>query len=654
MERVGEKYAKEKIMTLFKQMGIAISFIIIIMLALVMAIIYQSTKKDMMQNVYETSVNNISTLSYNLAQAEGEEAHMSSIIDAAFDSGYYRLIEYHSSDGQFEYKQEDSQKVESVPAWFVSFTEIKLEPISEDVISGWETLGKVTIMGDTGIIYKSLYETFIRLVYLFVGFTLASLVLLAVMLSVILKPLREIKYQAEAITRDEFVFQEKLPSTTEFKEVVRAMNMMVKKVEYIFIKGSETVKRNQELLYVDPITELYNRRYLLLKLPDVLAIQNRVNGGTVIFVALGGAEYLNQTLGRESADKMFYSLGEIFSKVAQEFEDGVVARVNGTEFTLVLPNCDASIGLSIAKKIHDEYDKLLLSRALEKENVTLDIGMYRYRPNVQVSDLLTRADNALTQAKADALSSTYIFEEKDDENALGKEQWREIIEESVQKKHISLKFWPTLESRTGSVEHNVMTFTIDDSLEKQYFYGDFIAPAISLGLVSKIYMLALERLMTNKHKELTNSLCSVRLSSEFIKDPHALESLESLLAKYAKLLTFKLIFEIPDSYIVKNPTSTRHFIELFKQYGCGFGINAFTGESDDFAYLKAFNPIFIKSDVSFLLDQTRDSMGALEVIADSLGIKIIAASVRAKAELEALGALHIYKVQGPITDTILK
>jgi diguanylate cyclase (GGDEF)-like protein len=639
-------------MKLFNQMGLAVSFIILTMLASVMVISYQSTKQDMIQGVYETSVNNISTLANSLAQTQGEKAHITTIVDAAFDSGYYKLIEYAASEGEFSYKQEFQGKPEGVPEWFFDFADIKIAPLEESVVVGWETLGSVKVLGDISIVYKSLYQTLIKLFYLFMFFAFVSLVLLSIMLSFILKPLREIQHQAEAITRDEFVFQENIPYTTEFKEVVRAMNMMVKKVEYIFIKGSETFKRNQELLYNDPVTQLYNRRYLLLKLPDLVTLENRANGGTIFFAALKGAESLNQSLGRATTDKLFESLGDVFLRECKKFEDGIAARMNGTEFTLVLPNCEASEGLEVAQAIHTYYEKLLLKYGVQKESTTLDIGMYRYRPNVNISELLIRADSALAHAKADESSNTYIYEEHDDENAMGKEQWRSIIEESISQKHVRLKFWPMVETREAKAEHTVMTFTLDDTQSKQYFYGDFIAPAINLGLVSKIYMVALEDLITNKHHELTNRLCCVRLSNEFIKDPHAFEALASLLKQYTKELKFKLFFEISDGFIIKNPMLVRRFLELFKLYGCGFGINAFASESDDFSYLKEFNPSFIKADVSFLLDQSKDSMMALQVITDSLGVRIIATSVTTQEQLDGLLSLGVSRIQGPLTQSI--
>ena len=444
-----------------------------------------------------------------------------------------------------------------------------------------------------------------------------------------------------------------MPYTTEFKDVVQGMNTMVKKVEDIFNKGNEAAQRNRELLYNDPTTKLFNRRYLMLKLPDLIKEANRTNGGTIIFVALSGADIINQTLGRQKADELFLELANTFQTVSKEYDNRVIARVNGTEFTLMLPDCEANIATSIVKKINRAFTLLLGSNDIDHTKVFIDMGIYRYKPTTTIGDLLTRADNALSLAKAKEDENIHLFEDKDDENSMGKEQWRSIIEDSISNNYFSLKFWPTLNAKTKQTDHKVMTFTIDGGEDKQYFYGDFIAPAINLGLVSKMYIVTLRDLLTARHEELDGSICSIRLSNEFIKDPNAFSELSSLFTKHAKVLKFKLSFEVTDSFAIHNTVAVKSFVDLFAKYGFNFGINSFTGESSDFTYLKELTPKFLKADSAFLLDQSKDSMSALQVITDSLGIDIIATYVKTADELQRLQSMHINSVQGPITDTIV-
>lgn len=639
-------------MTLFKQMAFVVSIIIITMLSGVMYINYESAKKDMITSLYETTVNNISTLTNNLAEAGDDTALITTFIDSEFDGGYYKLIAFKSSDGEFLYKQEDSAPIEDVPLWFVESTDIKLESITADVSSGWSISGEVTVLGDTAIVYKALYEMFIKLLYMFVVFVTVSLIVLSIMLHFILKPLKEVQKQAEAILNNEFVIQEKVPYTTEFKGVVKGMNAMVKKVEDIFSKANEAAQRNSELLYNDPVTKLFNRRYLMLKLPDLIKLENKTEGGTILFIALSSVEIISKSIGNREADEMLLKVGDGLRDLSKKFDDRVVARVNSTEFTLMLPDCESGEASDIAQRINRHFDKLIQKYEIDHSTIFINIGLYRYKPSVSLADLLTRADSALSNAKANETDNTYLYEEKDDENAMGKEQWRNIIEESINQNHFALKFYSTLNIASKNIDHKVMTFTIDDGADKRYFYGDFIAPAINLGLVNKMYIVALQKLITMEQDELKGALCSIRLSNEFIKDSQAYSELSSLFRKYAKTLKFKLFFEVSDSFAVNNTKGVKSFVDLFSQYNFGFGINSFTGESSDYAYLKELNPAFIKADTPFLLDQSKDSMSALHVITDSLGINIIASAVNTKDELEKLTQLHINIVQGPITDKI--
>ena len=637
-------------MTLFKQMALAVSLLIVTILASVMYINYQSAKSNMLAALYETTVNNISTLSSKLNVTEDNPALLQSVIDSEFDSGYYELIDFTSNNSNFHYRQVDHSSVEGVPLWFIDLTDIRINPISADVTNGWNIIGEVKVAGDTAIVYESLYKLFTNLLYIFSISVSVALLVLYVLLYFVLKPLKYIRHQAESILHNEFLIQNNIPYTTEFREVVKGMNAMVKKVEQIFNEANAAATRNRELLYNDPITKLFNRRYLMLKLPELIKLECRVDGGSVLLIALSGAEILNTNLGRKRADEFFLSLAMIFKDVAKKYDDSLLSRVNGTEFTLILPNCETQEVEDVVKQINRGLTLLLTKNELNHNEVYINMGIYRYNSSTDVGGLLTRADNALTLAKTKQDENTHIYQEQENKNALGKEQWRSIITESINKKYFSLKFYTAMNIQTKVIEHKLMTFTIDGGKDKCYFYGDFIAPAINLGLVSKIYTVALKELLTSEHTQLDNSVCSVRLSNEFIKDPLALRELASLLSSYAKTLKFKLIFELSDNICMHNTPAVRLFVELFKKHSLDFGINSFTGEASDFNYLKELNPVFIKADTEFLLDQPQEIMSNLQVIMGSLGIDLIATYTRTKEEVQALSAININKVQGPVTD----
>jgi len=659
-------------MTLFKQMALAVSFLIIAILSAVLIQNYQTAKKDMVESLYQMTVNNISSLSATLAQNANKSAIMKSIIsakpnsetamqdktpaivkstiDAAFDSGYYKLIEFKTDT--YTYRQVDNEPIEGVPTWFIKLSDIKVAPITAEVSSDWSILGQLTILGDVTLTYKALYKIFVNLIYLFIIFSIIALTLLAILLHFILKPLKKVKYQAEAILNNEFIIQEEQPYTTEFRDVSSAMNSMVRRVKEIFKQATEAAKRNKELQYNDPVTKLFNRRYLMIKLPELISLEGRTNGGSIVLLALNEAQHLNQIVGRQKADEFFLQLAKIFKSICAIHDDNLISRVNGTEFILVLPNAHTSETQHIAQQINRDFDELLQEYNIPETQASISIGIYRYRSEITVADLLTRVDTALLKAKNNERNNTYIYEEEYEEVPLSKTQWRSLFEESIKNDNFDLEFFAVKETQTKKLIHKNMSFHILTQDNKSYCYNGFIAPAITLGMTSELYLGVLQNLFVNYKSQLNAINYSLKLPKEFLEDENSFDKLSMLFHKYAKKMHFHLCFEVADSFAIHKTATVLGYGDLFKKYGFSIGINSYTGESNDFAYLKEINPKFIKVDTQFLLDQSEDAINTLRVITNSLDIFIVATSVQTQNDIEMLAKYKIYKAQGSIIETI--
>jgi len=635
-------------MTLFKQLALVISLIIITILASVLTINYHNTKEDMIESMYQTTVNNISTLAQKLSEANNEEAQIITIIDAEFGSGYYQQISYKSYSSNFTYTQKSQEKIKGVPQWFIDFTDLKLQSVKSDVTTGWSILGKVTITGDNTTIYQSLYKIFTKLVMLFIFFVSISLVIFYIMLHFILKPLKKIQYQAEAIMKNEFIIEKSIPFTTEFKEVSGVINSMVTKVEDIFNQANEVAKRNHKLMYQDFITGLSNKRYLLLRLPETLQIESKINGGSFMLIALSDAEVLNQKLGRAKADELFFAIGEMLKQNGLFFDDSITARMTGTDFSITLPGIDTNKAQQIAHNIHKEFIALIETYTLKPQDVNINIGIYRYKQNISISELLSRTDQALSQAKASQDRQIFVSQENLQETRT-KNEWRSILQEALDNFNFKLKFWNCVNIDTKQINHKVMTFMIGNEKER-YFYGDFIAPAIDLGFSTKIYMHILETLFTNNERNNLGYTYSIRLSNEFLKDASSFIYMENLFKKYAKHSKSQLIFEISNSFSANYTLIASGYTTLFKEYGFELCINSYTSEFSDLKYLKTLSPKILKADVTFLLDLTPELINSLHVIANSLSIKLVATTVKTKEEVQKLESINIKTIQGPATE----
>ncbi|MDY0121338.1 MAG: LapD/MoxY N-terminal periplasmic domain-containing protein [Sulfurimonas sp.] len=639
-------------MSLFKQMALGTSILIVILLSSVMVMNFHTSKEDMLRSLYQSTVNNISSLTNKVALASEDDALLASTIDAEFDSGYFKKIEFVSNDGSFRYIQEYDEMIKGVPQWFVALVGLEAPSVQADVSSGWSMIGHLSVQADTSLVYQSLYTIFLKLLSIFAIFTLVALVILQVIIHIILRPLKEVQKQAEAVTRNEFIIQEKIPRTKEFQDVVLGMNNMVAKVKAMFDKGNEDFKKQKELEYKDKLTGLKNRKYLIDKLPEYLKIDASSKGGINIMVALSGVIEANEKIGHQSVDALFVSIAEIFKAHASNYENSIVSRMNGTEFSILLPECTQKEGMEIAYSILESANKVILENSLNINHTFISLGLYEYNYTQTIAELLSRSDHALTQAKFND-KHIYIEKAKDVPEIMGKEAWRETIKQALASNGFSFTSWKVLNAKTKKTVHNALSLTMKTQNAKVYPYGQFMAPANQAGLSSEIYRNIIHMMFTSPDPRLKGSVCSLRLSYDYLDTIESYHELYSLCKGYANKLPFQLIIEMPDKLVRSNSEQIKLYKNLFESYNIEMGIYEFIGEGDDYHYLQELRPIYIKAEANFFLSESQQALSALKLITDTVGITLIATSVMNLETLHQLEKKDIHVIQGKATELVV-
>ncbi|MCM8565817.1 GGDEF domain-containing protein [Thauera linaloolentis] len=168
-------------------------------------------------------------------------------------------------------------------------------------------------------------------------------------------------------------------------------------------KAAEDAIRN--LAFVDTLTHLPNRRFLLDRLRQGLAGSRRHGRhGALLFVDLDHFKQVNDTYGHEAGDKL---LCEVARRLKQCVREGdTVARLGGDEFVVLLEElgdnggeaCEK--GALIAEKIRSAINAPFeLGDA--RHTCTPSIGVTGYGPGDESAEaLLRRADAAMYCAKA--------------------------------------------------------------------------------------------------------------------------------------------------------------------------------------------------------------------------------------------------------------
>ena len=641
-------------MTLFKQIALLVSFLLIMLLLTVLTVNFINTSDAVQEGLYEDAKNTASSLSLSLGTTGGDETFMATMINANFDSGHYMKIALYDMENRLIYERIKEQERSEVPQWFISLIHIDIPTASAQVSSGWSPIGILKVRSDSAYAYGLLYDTLRGLLLFFFILAIIGLGLLSMLLHFILKPLKQVQHQAEAILDNEFIIQEKIPFTTEFKHVVNGMNAMVKRVEEIFEKGNKAMRHNHELLYNDPVTKLYNRRYLMMKLPQYINEETVYDIGALIIIAFEGAQEANKAIGHQKVDELFGSLGGVIQSHGDDFKDMLAARLNGTEFALLLPGCEADEAKDIAGQICAASKMMLHHYGLEKEKgFGVFAGAYSYVREDTISDIFANVDYALAQAKLLPLDNAYLHTSEQLDEVMGKDRWREIVQSGIENNRFNLNFWPAVDVRSASLHHYVLSFTLNGEGDTRYSYGQFIAPVISIGLEDDVYLHITEQLLINHPASITGGQVALRIPASLLQSAAFLQRFHNLMALHVHRLDFRLIIEISDMLIVENLEQVKSLTKMLKEYNIRFAISQFTGEAKNYDFLKEIKPLYIQTDLTYLLDQSQQSMASLQIMTDSLGIELMAGGVKSDEELSQLKERHVYTIQGPLAEKLL-
>ena len=638
-------------MTLFRQIALILSILLITILTTVLNLNFQAANTSVQDRLYEDAKNTAGSLSLSLGSANGDISMMSTMINANFDSGTYSFISLKDVDNELLYERKAESELSEVPEWFLTITNIEAPIASANVSAGWSQVGILNVQSDVTYAYKALYSILKGLLISFSIIAIVGLIVLNLLLIAILKPLKEVQIQAEAVIRNEFIIQESIPYTKEFRDVVLGMNNMVSKVKAVFDKGNRELQHQKELEYIDQTTKLRNRKYLIDKLPEYLKVDAVSKGGVNMMIALSGVIEANEALGHRKVDELFNDIADIFRKQTEDFKDVIIARMNGTEFSILIPDCESIQGLMIAETILTSSQIVIKKYELNNSETFISIGLYQYNYTESISEVLSHSDNALAQAKFKEWN-IHLTKAEDTVEVMGKDAWRSILLDVIKRNNFKFVSWSVVNAKTKKTIHNVLSLNLKVDEDTTYYFGQFMAPANQVGLSDDIYKNVLDMMFKNPDTHLENDTYSLRLPYEHLIQSRTYERMKALFSVYALTLPFRLIIEIPDKLASQNSELVQDYKRLFERYQIELGIFEFIGESKDYQYLQELRPVYIKGEPSYFISQNEQSLSALRLITDSLDISLIATGVMTIDTLEQLQAKDIHIVQGRVTDMI--
>jgi diguanylate cyclase (GGDEF)-like protein len=153
-----------------------------------------------------------------------------------------------------------------------------------------------------------------------------------------------------------------------------------------------------ELTRTDPLTGLFNRRHLEMEAPKLIALSERENSPTaVLMVDIDHFKKVNDTRGHEAGDAALFHLAMIMHKAVRSYD--LVVRYGGEEFLMFLPMTTTPEALEVAERIRCTIQDSPLDFNKEELSITVSIGIYVAARIDDIQDAISRADEALYEAK---------------------------------------------------------------------------------------------------------------------------------------------------------------------------------------------------------------------------------------------------------------
>lgn len=153
--------------------------------------------------------------------------------------------------------------------------------------------------------------------------------------------------------------------------------------------------RLEELSFKDPLTDGYNRRYLMLRLYEEVSRASRYQQPlSLILLDLDGFKSINDRWGHGAGDDVLKQVVQLLA--SQSRRDSVVARYGGDEFIALLPSTTKAAALVYAERMRAIIERY----PFEHGPLTASFGVAGLPDDPGgVADLIKTADHALYEAK---------------------------------------------------------------------------------------------------------------------------------------------------------------------------------------------------------------------------------------------------------------
>lgn len=175
-------------------------------------------------------------------------------------------------------------------------------------------------------------------------------------------------------------------------------------IENIENKDSDTIRHAvnhiNELIVLDPLTQVFNKRFIYERLPaDIIKSLLNNKPLSLIMADIDFFKKVNDIYGHVAGDEVLKVIASILSGSVRKDVDWT-ARYGGEEFIICLKNASEDTAVKVAEKMRKAIENTIINYEGASIKVTASFGVKTlFNENLNEEDLIKEVDKKLYEAK---------------------------------------------------------------------------------------------------------------------------------------------------------------------------------------------------------------------------------------------------------------
>ncbi len=400
-----------------------------------------------------------------------------------------------------------------------------------------------------------------------------------------------------------------------------------------------------QLAFYDPLTELPNRRLLMIQLRHALLASVRSGRlGALLFIDLDNFKMLNDTLGHDKGDQLLQLVAARLRNAVRESD--MVARLGGDEFIVMLEDISDS---PQEAALHAELvgQKLLAACNMP---YALDGTLYRSTPSIGITlfdhaakgvdELLKHADLAMYHAKAMGRNVLRFFDASMQTAVERRMALEKDLNDGLERDEMILHYQPQVDF-AGRVVGAEVLVRWQHPVQGLVPPGEFIPLAEQTGLILPLGRWVLRTACATLrdwagHPAFTGLSLSVNVSARQLHQPDFVEQVLAVVAETGAN-PLKLKLELTESMLAENTEITIARMAALREHGIRFALDDFGTGYSSLSYLQRMPLDQLKIDRCFVADVPSSAHDAtiariIITLAEKLGLAVVAEGVETEEQ----------------------